>query len=147
MIFDDHTNSISDQAERPDLRLGLSLFLIAIGCLFLMLNDHDHTVSAQQMVSDQSKGNITTSDLKDLIKEDPDTIKDLTQNEIVKLFGSPNFLRQESDILIWQYKASSCVLEIFWDMKGDNYAAIHTSYRPLDNDQSNSLAQCVRDLM
>jgi hypothetical protein len=29
MIFGDHIDAISDQAERPDLRLGLSIFLMA----------------------------------------------------------------------------------------------------------------------
>jgi hypothetical protein len=144
MIFD--FIKFSDQAERPDLRLWLSLSLMIIGCLFLNIFKTPSQYISDELAKIESQtGRVTTSDLKDLIIDDPDTIKNLTQDEIGKLFGLPSFIRQEGDVLIWQYKSSACVYEIFWDIKHEQYNILHTNFRPFEPIMT--MSSCLKDLL
>ena len=144
MIFD--FIKFSNQAERPDLRLWLSLLLMIIGCLFLnIFKSPSHYISDELAKIESDTGRVTTSDLKKLIIDDPDTIKNLTQDEIIKLFGTANFIRQEGDVLIWQFKTKSCVYEIFWDMKHEQYNILHTNFRPFE--PMMTMSSCLKSLL
>ena len=134
-----------DQAERPDLRLWLSLILMLVGCICMTIfKPTSQYISDELAKLDSDEGQVSFRDLKELIIADPSTVKNLTQDEVTKLFGPPNYVRQEGDVLIWQFKTDECVYEIFWDAEHDHYNVLHTNFRAFEPIMTQS--SCLKDL-
>lgn len=134
-----------NQAERPDLSFWLSVLLMFVGCICLNLFKPTSDYISQELSKiDSRKNEISKSNLKYLVTENPDSIQKLTQEEIIKLFDQPDFIRQEADILIWQYKSKDCVYEIFWDISGQEYNVLHTNFRTDQSMMTESL--CLKSL-
>lgn len=53
--------------------------------------------------------------LESLVSEEPSALKKLIGLDAFLLFGRPAFSRQDKSIIIWQYKTSVCVLDLYMD--------------------------------
>lgn len=48
-------------------------------------------------------------------ERNPDRLRKLTPEGVAKLIGMPHYVRHEGGLIIWQYLAGSCVMDLFWE--------------------------------
>lgn len=61
----------------------------------------------------------------------PTTLVGMSREDVTELLGPPMFRRREMPAEIWQYRATSCTLDLFLykDAKGDTYKVTHVEAR------------------
>lgn len=142
MKFHQHKN-FEDQVERPDFRFWQSAFLMICGFVLILVTHNPVMVKGERLAVDDSQSNNPPSqtNVKDMISADINLIKKLSQEEVQSLWGLPDFIRGEADIVIWQYKSTSCIVDIYWEEKERAGAVIqHISLRGENN------KDCIRNL-
>lgn len=132
MIFH-HIKNLKNQVERPDFLFVYPLLIALVG-LMIIIGFHDRQIDLSTAEDKQNEPvSIEQSDLKAIISDDIDLIKNLTQDEVSSLWGAPDFLRGEGDIIVWQYtgkSSSPCVVDVYWDQKPNAESLIrHISVR------------------
>ena len=45
---------------------------------------------------------------------DPDRLRFMKPDRVVGLIGKPSFVRHDARVMVWQYQAGGCVLDLFW---------------------------------
>lgn len=140
MIFH-HIKNLKNQVERPDFLFVYPLLIALVGVM-IIIGFHDRRIDLSIAEDEQNEPvSIEQSDLKAIISDDINLIKNLTQDEVSSLWGAPDFLRGEGDIIVWQYKSATCVVDVYWDQKENADPIIrHISVRG-ENDK-----KCIRGL-
>jgi len=47
-------------------------------------------------------------------ERDPDRLRFMKPDKVRALIGEPQFERHETRVMVWQYKAQDCVMDLFW---------------------------------
>ena len=85
------------------------------------------------------------SQARDYVESKPQSLTMLGRNEIGYIFGKPSFQRHDADAEVWQYKTSSCVVDIYF--YGDKHASYIEARRkghlPVAADDKSS---CLRNI-
>lgn len=58
-----------------------------------------------------------------------ETLPGMTGEQIIKLLGKPQFLRDETSAALWQYRAGGCVLNLFLYRTGEALRVRHAEVR------------------
>lgn len=66
--------------------------------------------------------------LSKLVIDNPETIYQLISHDFLVMFSEPELKRKEGKAGIWQYRTASCVLDIHFDIGGDNSFGAVTYY-------------------
>lgn len=144
----ENCKTLCNQAERPDYRFMASLFLMGIG-IFLIASTHNPQISPERnKISGEETmarggGNITLSDMRGMVRDDLDNLKNLNDSDITHLFGAPDYIRQEEKILIWQYKSDECVMDIYWDGRSQSSNVSYASTRSRSDAQKPNQDYCL----
>lgn len=87
------------------------------------------------------------------IAANPDNILGVPARDLHILFGNSSFIRQEGRSSIWQYSNGACVLDIFFEGRGDRAPelapAVYYEIRPTTASADDELDKvaCVADLL
>ena len=68
-------------------------------------------------------------------------------HELKDLFGEPSFVRQDPPAALWQYKAASCIMDLYlYDDGAQNYTVTHLEFRQTGQsaEQYEQYEQCLR---
>ncbi len=68
---------------------------------------------------------IKTLSLHEEITAGKKDLLSLTKSDSLNVIGSPNLIKNEDAIEIWQYRFDSCIVSFFWDNKHKNLTKIY----------------------
>ncbi|WP_419798276.1 MAG: hypothetical protein ACNI26_00855 [Terasakiella sp.] len=84
-----------------------------------------------------------------LEKANPDKLIGLDGFEVKQALGTADFIRKDSGVEIWQYRAKHCILDLFLYQNGAHLRVDHTELRgslPKEKATTNCFHQIVMDL-
>lgn len=75
----------------------------------------EHPKVLQSRSAQDRNGDIIT--LRSLVSDDPNTLLDMVDDEIVAVFSTPDLQRREGPARVWQFRNNNCVLDVFFREK------------------------------
>ncbi len=79
-------------------------------------------------------------------KADPSLLIGLSDKDVTQTLGTPNFVRRDKGVEIWQYKANGCILDLFLYKGSDGLSVDHTDLRGMKLD-SNGEPSCFKRIV
>lgn len=97
---------------------GAILFLVMVLTILISIQKKSYQNAVRAEMLEDSNDYIET--LRELLRENPKTVKTLLGAEVVMLFGIPQFERRDQGSVIWQYKTDVCIVDLFFFLKPED---------------------------
>ncbi len=79
------------------------------------------------------------------IDDDPKQLLGMDRAMLNETLGEPALIRRDGDAEIWQYRADSCVLDLF--LYGQDKTVEHVDLRNRGNGDESSVSDCFTDML
>lgn len=91
----------------------------------------------------------TSDDLRRSISYTPDNVLKLTGQELRSVLKDPGLVRHESPTTMWQYRTSSCVLDVYFGAGAESAPVAHYEIRAREKGVEDTTVRqnCMRDLV
>ena len=108
--------------ERQNL-LVWTVCLILI-CLFSDNMNAQAFTGTRLDLSDMSRGNMMryARSMQQGVAENPDLLTSLKGEDVRLILAAPEMERVDGPTTVWQYRTSSCILDVYFTVKGDHNA-------------------------
>lgn len=77
----------------------------------------------------------------------PARLVGLSERDVTRTLGDPNFVRRDKGVEIWQYKNDDCILDLFLYEEAGRLSVDHTELRGTHMDQHGQLSCFKRIVM
>jgi|GEM_PF-1717009 len=91
-------------------------------------NDAQAAVDARQSVETTSSAK-PYRNLSARLRNDRDELLGLTIDDVKSALSRPQLMRRDGPIEIWQYRTANCVLDLYFDTRGDAATVAHYELR------------------
>ena len=100
---------------------------------------------------DDGRGLGNKRDIRRKVSYNPDTLLELNAQHVRSLLDEPGLVRSEAPTTIWQYRTSSCVLDLYFSgqAKDASKPVVHYEMRAREKgvDDADVQESCVKDIL